>query len=434
MIFLKNKYLCVHATNDTYWAANDLPDEKRLVQQLISRYGSKSVRPVLEPKNPVDVAFSFNPSILSYFNEQDQHLSIVGSLFMGWVDQMLVWNPDDHGGVERISLRADEIWLPDIVSYERLTTGESRTNLFETYVIVNSTGYVTYYDLSEITVYCRLKLTLFPLDIQACPFKFGSYNYDSEQLVLSYPNTSFSIEKLYSSNGVWQLDVSTVEVKETLYLCCEAPYVEIIYTFSLTRIGNFYLYSICLPCGLLSMLNIAVFVMHPNSGEKVTLSVNNVLAFVLFQQLVLESMPRSGIDTPIIVVFFSAMITISCLTVLGTAVVLRLYHHDPKKPVPRMFTRLIVRRKTPNRHLSKEDESLKPGISNVSESNSTNEVTTKAADNQNGGISDNSNVKDSDNDWKNLALALDKILLFMALFAMLLTVLYCIVSFWYYLP
>ncbi|PIK46014.1 putative neuronal acetylcholine receptor subunit alpha-10-like [Apostichopus japonicus] len=256
--------------------------------------------------------------------------------------------------------------------FERLTTGESRTNLFETYVIVNSTGYVTYYDLSEITVYCRLKLTLFPLDIQACPFK---------------------------------LDPITTTVN-----------------------------SICLPCGLLSMLNIAVFIMHPNSGEKVTLSVNNVLAFVLFQQLVLESMPRSGIDTPIIVVFFSAMITISCLTVLGTAVVLRLYHHDPKKPVPRMFTRLIVRRKTPYRHPSKEDESLKPYISNVSESNSTNEVTTKAADNQNGGISDNSNVKDSDNDWKILALALDKILLFMALFAMLLTVLYCIVSFWYYLP
>lgn len=37
----------------------------------------------------------------------------------GWVDDMLKWDPDDYGGVERISLRTDDIWMPDITAYER---------------------------------------------------------------------------------------------------------------------------------------------------------------------------------------------------------------------------------------------------------------------------------------------------------------------------
>ncbi|PIK46015.1 putative neuronal acetylcholine receptor subunit alpha-9 [Apostichopus japonicus] len=213
---------------------------------------------------------------------------------------MLKWDPDDYGGVERISLRTDDIWMPDITAYERLDVGNAYVNIFEPYAIVNSSGYVNYYDLSDLTVYCRLHMTLFPFDTQICQIVFSSYSYDSDQLELSYANTTSSNENGFAPNGVWKLDTFLVQEEEVLYTCCPNPYVEVHYAFFMKRIGNFYIYSMWIPSGLLSSMIIAVFIMHPNSGEKVSLSVSNVLAFVLFQQIVVGSMPRSGDDSPII--------------------------------------------------------------------------------------------------------------------------------------
>ncbi len=37
-----------------------------------------------------------------------------------WHDELLTWNPDDFGGITRVRIPCDKIWLPDIVLYNRL--------------------------------------------------------------------------------------------------------------------------------------------------------------------------------------------------------------------------------------------------------------------------------------------------------------------------
>ncbi|KAJ8031943.1 Acetylcholine receptor subunit alpha [Holothuria leucospilota] len=263
-------------------------------------YGSRAVRPRLKHTDPVRVALYFNPSILSSFDEQSQKLSVVGTMYMEWVDEYLMWDPDKYGGVTLISLRTEDIWMPDIAVAERLDVGTAVVNLFQPYLIVNNTGFVIFFQQTDLTIYCRLDMRKFPFDTQICEMRLLSYSYDSNQVILSFANTSASNENTFRKNGVWNLKDVAVEEVETLYTCCPFPYVEVHYQIILARIGSFYIFSIWIPCGLLSILELTVFLMHPNSGEKVTLSVNNVLAFILFQQIVVESMPRSGDDSPII--------------------------------------------------------------------------------------------------------------------------------------
>ena len=43
-----------------------------------------------------------------------------------------------------------------------------------------------------------------------------------------------------------------------------------------------------------------VFFLPPECGEKLTLSITNLLAMVVFQQLIAETMPPTGDDSPII--------------------------------------------------------------------------------------------------------------------------------------
>ena len=75
---------------------------------------------------------------------------------------------------------------------------------------------------------------------------------------------------------------------------------EIIFTVVLQRHPLFYTLSFILPCGLLSALNILVFILPTESGEKVSFGITNLLALVLFQQTIGNSLPPSSKFMPII--------------------------------------------------------------------------------------------------------------------------------------
>ena len=93
-----------------------------------------------------------------------------------------------------------------------------------------------------------------------------------------------------------------VRVKKEIvtYLCCPEPYPELHYRLVFKRYPSFYIYYMILPCLFLSVLSLLVFYLPPDCGEKLTLSITNLLALVVFQQLIAENMPPSSDDSPII--------------------------------------------------------------------------------------------------------------------------------------
>lgn len=46
-------------------------------------------------------------------------LSLLVDRVQEWFDHKLKWNPNEYGGIEDINLPAEQIWLPDIVLYNR---------------------------------------------------------------------------------------------------------------------------------------------------------------------------------------------------------------------------------------------------------------------------------------------------------------------------
>ena len=88
--------------------------------------------------------------------------------------------------------------------------------------------------------------------------------------------------------------------KVVKYLCCPEPYPEVHYRVIFKRHHEFYIYYMVLPCVFLSALSLLVFYLPPDCGEKLTLSITNLLALVVFQQIIAENMPPSSDDSPII--------------------------------------------------------------------------------------------------------------------------------------
>ncbi len=85
------------------------------------------------------------------------------------------------------------------------------------------------------------------------------------------------------------------------YPCCpNEPYPELHFRVVFRRHPQFYIYHMILPCLFLSVLSLVVFYLPPDCGEKVTFSITNLLALVVFQQIFAENMPPSSDDSPVI--------------------------------------------------------------------------------------------------------------------------------------
>lgn len=120
------------------------------------------------------------------------------------------------------------------------------------------------------------------------------------QMILRFPDGADASQDIYARNGIWHPSSFTAHNVSLLYICCPYPWSHVIYTIRLQRESKFFRETIILPAVFLTVLMATVSWLHPASGEKMTLAVSNLLALILFQQLVADSMPPIGDNTSII--------------------------------------------------------------------------------------------------------------------------------------
>ena len=104
----------------------------------------------------------------------------------------------------------------------------------------------------------------------------------------------------YAENGIWSMVAVRSKQVFIKYLCCPEPYPQIHFRVVVSRHARVYIFHMILPCLFLSLLSLLVFYIPPDCGEKLTLSITNLLALVVFQQIIAENMPPSSDESPII--------------------------------------------------------------------------------------------------------------------------------------
>ena len=58
-------------------------------------------------------------SFVTEKSNKNQADYVASFLFQEWADYKLSWNPDDYGGVKHLHVPSQDIWLPDIVLYNK---------------------------------------------------------------------------------------------------------------------------------------------------------------------------------------------------------------------------------------------------------------------------------------------------------------------------
>ncbi|EZA61858.1 Acetylcholine receptor subunit alpha-like protein [Ooceraea biroi] len=305
-----------------------------------------------------------------------------------WNDYKLKWNPDDYGGVDTLHVPSEHIWLPDIVLYNnavqrsgsyhcahdldiydrkfhpaRVGLHRAHTMLSRrddvahnvrfagpqinadgnyevtimTKAILHHTGKVIWKPPAIYKSFCEIDVEYFPFDQQTCFMKFGSWTYDGYTVDLRHLAQTEDSNEIdvgidltdYYISVEWDIIKVPAVRKEAFYICCEEPYIDIVFNITLRRKTLFYTVNLIIPCVGISILSVLVFYLPSDSGEKVSLSISILLSLTVFFLLLAEIIPPTSLTVPLLGKYLLFTMVLVTLSVVVTIAVLNVNFRSP---------------------------------------------------------------------------------------------------------
>jgi len=118
------------------------------------------------------------------------------------------------------------------------------------------------------------------------------------------------------------------------------------------RITVYHIYTLLMPCAVLSFLSVLIFWLPPDSDEKITLGVTILLAFFVNSLVVSNYTPEAAAELPVIAIYYTFNILIVALSLTVSVFVLNLHFRGHKKnKLPLWIKRLF---KIKNDHYLKQ--------------------------------------------------------------------------------
>ena len=141
----------------------------------------------------------------------------------------------------------------------------------------------------------------------------------------------------YGPHNVW-------EIKDTAVW---KPYAEqqevLVFKFNFKRNSGYYLLNLILPICVVGIMNLFVFLLPPESGERVGYSITVLLSSVVFLTITSSSLPgTSEPRIPTIFLLLTGYVVMSVLIVISVIIGLRFYLRNQELLVPAFWRSLIL--------------------------------------------------------------------------------------------
>ncbi|XP_072013594.1 neuronal acetylcholine receptor subunit alpha-10-like [Amphiura filiformis] len=400
------------------------------MHHLLDNYGDRAVRPVNDTSDTINVQARLLISQIILFDEPLQQLIFHGWLKLVWNDVYLQWEPNQWGNITNVSVFTKDIWKPDITFYENVD--EKWESIKDIEASVTSDGTVTWFTPTILQVFCKVKVRYFPFDYQRCNITMASWRYDKSRLDIVAFDDDDAKQNVYDDNGVWTLLDTNMSTTDKYYECCDHPYALLIVEITMKRNPGFYIYNIIAPCMLLSIMTVFVFRVPPESGEKISLGMTNVLALTLYQQLIAANMPPLGDEMPVIEVYFLSMIIMGCISVMTTVVILRVYHYPATQAIPTWLQYVICPKSKRNKSKIQDilTASKRVSLWAVAPQPEGEKVSSRKENHRDGHVmSDYQTVSE----WRRVAFLLDKLVFVVLSLSLVVVFLYVLVEYLLYL-
>ena len=300
----------------------DIADSQRLLNDKLANY-TKQLRPLYNQSKALDVYLSFDLVSIRDFDEREGKFTVTGVLKCYWFDEMFTWNPDDYGGVYNVQIDVSTIWIP---SMALVNPTEEMKRVSEDWHIlhVENTGLIANLAGGIFSASCQIDVTYYPWDKQYCELWFMAWGYTHQQINL-IQMSNHSTFYIYSEHGMWTMRDSQTGTFPEASLASFGFHVE--------RKPLFVVINILSPIIFLSFMNVLLFMIPIESGERISFCITVLLAIAVFLTLVGDNLPKTSNPMSILSYYLLSVLILSvCITLLNI-LSLRLFHADDKDEV-----------------------------------------------------------------------------------------------------
>ncbi|CAI4233167.1 unnamed protein product [Auanema sp. JU1783] len=266
---------------------------------------------------------------------------------MQWFDYKLTWDPIKWGGILKLHIPSDQIWIPDILLYNN-ADGEPHITIMSDALVYHN-GLVVWKPPSIYKSFCPINIEYFPYDSQSCTLKFGGWSYngflldvrqlptpgseivnkmDSEGKEYQYLEMGMDLSGFYQSLE-WDLMALTSLRHEQLYpgCCGQEFYIDVSFVIALRRKTLFYTVNLVIPCMLIAILTTFVFYIPPIE-HKMTFSISILVTLTVFYLVLIELIPPTSLVIPLIGKYLLFTMFLVSVSILLSVVSLNYYRRD----------------------------------------------------------------------------------------------------------
>ena len=266
-----------------------------------------------------------NPASVFQVDVASQTVQMSGSLILWWQDPALAIDQNlteefTDGNItlmpRAVVVPAHELWLPRIIFLEGITTLNILNDVEEVRILRDGTACVIVPLI--LTFSCRFKMNDYPFDEHHCPITL----YDITSSVEIFPS-GYQWDRQFNEDfgvsGEWELlNVTEKTFSKPSYRGMICPS----FVLHLRRKTTFYSVMMLFPMVLTSYLNVLVFLLPPDLGDKASYLVTLTVSMSVYAAFFNTDMPRGLDSMPRIFVLLlfvyaeSFCILLMCLAVL----------------------------------------------------------------------------------------------------------------------
>ena len=326
-IFLFSLFLGTPIDSDAYNVDTTIKSLSRfgLSEHILTDLTSRVIPKI---KDPISLNLSLAVRAFNNIDQIDGSITMNIWLRYNWKDPYIRWNPKDWGNVSVITLDTNPdlesfIWTPDIFLYN--TAEKPMDELFHTKANVYYNGDIFWSRPGLIKSTCTFDMTHFPYDQQDCYLKFGSWSYDSNEIFLGYNENPIDVSN-YQRHDEWDLVEYNATKNVVKYECCEHPYHDIEFSYTLRRRPDYYNLNVVVPTFATAILIVMSLLIPLKSGERISFAVTILLSIIVFLLIVSDNLPRSDTE-PLLSRMIIGLIYYSLVVLIFTIVLSYIHHY-----------------------------------------------------------------------------------------------------------
>lgn len=225
--------------------------------------------------------------------------------------------------------------MPDIVLKNGFSAFKALGGDFY-YNFVDYDGTIHWYPYTVFESICDIDVSFYPFDTQTCDIIFTSWSYTRWEINLTVPTASNIGFYEFVPNSVWEV-VSTDASHDLT-----SSDNDIKFTINLKRKPLYYIMTLVLPIVFLGILNLLVFIIPADAGEKMGFAVTIFLTFAVFLTIVSGELPINSDSVSILSIYLIIKLALGIFVLLVTSIQLRLHHRGAERTIGKVF-RFIVR-------------------------------------------------------------------------------------------